>query len=121
MARLPASVTAYYMAVDGEKRETLLEMRHRILEILPKAQEGMKYAMPTFFFEGEAVCGLTANKAHIGFYPYSGSVISQFPELVSKYTTTKGALHVPIGKPLPKTLLRKLIRARLEISKVKKT
>jgi uncharacterized protein YdhG (YjbR/CyaY superfamily) len=121
MTRLPAAVSPYYVAVDEARRETLLEMRARILQVIPKATEDMKYAMPTFFIDGEAICGLTANKGHIGFYPYSGSVISKFPEVEMKYKTTKGALHVPIGKPVSILLLRKLIKARLEMSRSKKS
>jgi len=116
MGRIPAAVAPYYRNLDGIHRETILEMRSRILEIIPEATEGIKYNMPTFFLDGEAVAGLLANKNHIGYYPYSGSVLNQFPELSEKYVTTKGALHIPLGKPLPKTLIRKLLKARILIS-----
>lgn len=108
----PVSVKPYYEAQTGVHRDTLLEMRQRVLAIVPNAVEVMKYNMPTFVVEGVPVCGLLANKKHIGYYPFSGSVLSQFPDVLEKYSTTLGALHVPLGKPLPKTLIAKLIRAR---------
>ena len=110
---IPRAVAPYYSSQIGEHRDTLLEMRARILSVIPDAQEIMKYGMPTFMVDGVEACGLLANKNHIGFYPYSGSVLSRFPELVGAFKMTKGALHVPLGKPLPKVLLRKLIRAKL--------
>lgn len=111
--KLPRAVSDYYGQQSGIHLETILEMRTRILKVVPDAEEIIKYSMPTFVVDGVEVCGLLANKKHIGYYPYSGSILQRFPELEGKYTMTKGALHVPLGKPLPVTLLRALIRARL--------
>lgn len=63
------------------------------------------------------VAGLKANKNHVGYYPYSGSVLSQFPEITEKYKTTKGALHIPLGMPLPKSEVKKLIKAHIAMMK----
>jgi uncharacterized protein YdhG (YjbR/CyaY superfamily) len=49
----------------------------------------------------------------VGYYPFSGSILHLFPEELEKYKTTKSAIHVPVDKPLPKGLLKKLIKARL--------
>ena len=118
MAKIPKAVADYYSAQSGVHKETLMEMRNRILEIIPGATEIIKYSMPTFVHEGNEVAGLLANKNHIGYYPYSGSVISQFPDIEEKYTTSKGALHVPLGKALSKSDLKKLIRARISMCEV---
>ena len=112
MSTPPPAVAAYYTKAPSPQRETMLEMRERVLAIVPGAVEVMKYAMPTFVVDGVPVCGLMAHKRHVGYYPYSGSVLSQFPDLVEKYGGTKAALHVPIDKPLPKATIAKLIRAR---------
>ena len=112
MARIPAAVAAYYRDAPQPQRGTLLAMRERILEVIPEATEVMKYAMPTFIVDGLPVCGLMAHTKHVGYYPYSGSVLAQFPDLMSRYGGTKSALHVPIDKPLPKEAVRRLIRAR---------
>jgi uncharacterized protein YdhG (YjbR/CyaY superfamily) len=91
----------------------MLEMRRRILEVIPTAAEVMKYGMPTFVVDGTPVAGLLANKNHIGFYPYSGSVLSRFPEIIGRYVHTKAALHIPIGSPLPKKFVAQLIKSRV--------
>lgn len=108
----PPAVAAYYAPLTDPHRDTILTMRDRILDVVPDADEVIKYSMPTFVVDGIPVCGLLANKKHIGYYPYSGSVLPQFPDLLEKYGGTKGALHVPLGTPLPKSTVRKLIRAR---------
>ena len=113
MAKIPKLVADYYARQTGIHKETIMEMRNRILEVIPNATEIIKYSMPTFVHEGNEVAGLLVNKNHIGYYPYSGSVISQFPDIESKYSTSKGALHVPLGKPLSKADIKRLIRARI--------
>lgn len=113
MGAIPKSVASYYASAPSTHKETLLEMRKRILEVVPSAQEIIKYSMPTFVVDGIEVAGLMFHKNHIGYYPFSGSILTLFPEIRAKYTTTKGALHMPIDTPLLKGEVKKLIRARL--------
>jgi uncharacterized protein YdhG (YjbR/CyaY superfamily) len=40
-------------------------------------------------------------------------VLGQLADELDGYTMTKSALHFPVDRPLPKALVRKLIRARL--------
>ena len=113
MARLPSVVAKHYQNAPSPQRETMLEMRERILEIVPKAEEVVSYGMPAFKVDGKIVAGLLANKKHVGYYPFSGSILYLFPDELAKFSTTKSALHVPMDKPLTKALLNKLIKARL--------
>ena len=113
MARLPSVVAKHYQNAPSPQRGTMLEMRKRILEIVPKAEEVVSYGMPAFKVDGKIVAGLLANKKHVGYYPFSGSILYLFPDELAKFSTTKSALHVPVDKPLTKTLLSKLIKARL--------
>ena len=112
---IPAAVKKFYATAPSPHRETMLEMRDRILEIVPAAEEIVSYGMPAFRVDDVIVAGLLANKKHVGYYPFSGSILHLFPKELAKYRTTKSAIHVPVDKPLSKTLLRKLIRARLKL------
>ena len=58
----------------------MLELRDRILEIVPNAVEVVSYGMPAFKVEDRIVAGLLANKNHVGYYPFSGSILHLFPE-----------------------------------------
>jgi len=91
----------------------MLEMRNRILEIIPDAEEVVSYGMPAFKLDGRVLAGLLANKRHVGYYPFSGSILHLFPEELAKFSTTKSAIHVPVDKPLAKGLIKKLIKARI--------
>ena len=115
MARaLPSNVKKRYISAPSPHRETMLEMRNRILEIIPDAEEVVSYGMPAFKLDGRVLAGLLANKKHVGYYPFSGSILHLFPEELAKFSTTKSAIHVPVDKPLAKGLIKKLIRARIQ-------
>jgi uncharacterized protein YdhG (YjbR/CyaY superfamily) len=113
--RIPADVKKHYDNAPSPHRETMLEMRERILSIIPNAKEVVSYGMPAFRLDGVVVAGILANKKHVGYYPFSGSILRLFPEELAKFTTTKSAIHVPVDKPLTKTLLAKLIKARIAL------
>lgn len=50
---------------------------------------------------------------HLSYLPFSGSVLSQLADELEGYTMTKSALHFPVDRPLPESLVRKLIAVRL--------
>lgn len=111
--KMPVAIAKLYKQAPSPHRETMLEMRDRILSIIPKAEEVVSYGMPAFKVDGFVVAGLLAHKKHVGYYPFSGSVLVQFKRELAKYSKTKSAIHVPIDRPLPKSLLSKLIKARI--------
>lgn len=116
----PKAVKALYDAAHPAHRRTMIAMRSRILAIVPNAEEVVSYGMPAFKVNGNIVAGIMAAKNHVGYYPFSGSVLHLFSPDLAKYTTTKSAIHVPIGKPLSKTLISKLIKARISQCPVKR-
>ncbi|WP_095670750.1 iron chaperone [Candidatus Planktophila lacus] len=115
--QLPVAVRAHYQSASSPHKETMLEMRKRILEIVPDAQEVVSYGMPAFKVDETIVAGLLANKKHVGYYPFSGSILKLFPEELAGFSKTISAIHVPVDKPLTKTLMKKLIKARLTQAK----
>jgi len=58
---------------------------------------------------------------HIGFYP-SGSGIAHFQKELSGYKGAKGSVQFPIDKPLPVTLISKMVKHRVKenLAKLKK-
>lgn len=97
----------------------MLEMRRQILRVIPQAEEVLSYGIAAFKVDGSIVCGVLAAENHVGYYPFSGSVLHLFPRELRGFSSTKSALHVPIDKPLSSSLLKKLIRARLSQCPIK--
>ena len=114
-----ARVIAIYKSAPLPQRKTMLAMRKNIREILPRAEEVVSYGMTAFKVDGNVVAGILHAKNHVGYYPFSGSVLRMFPKELAKFSTTKSAIHVPIDKPLSKTLLKKLVAARISQCSVK--
>jgi uncharacterized protein YdhG (YjbR/CyaY superfamily) len=107
-------VDEYLRGIEEPKRSTLEALRRTILEIVPEAEQIISYKVPAFRVEGRIVAGFAAFKDHLSYLPFSGSVLPQLTSELEGYTLTKSALHFAIDRPLPKTLVRKLIAARLE-------
>ncbi len=106
-------VDRYLADLEDPKRATLEEMRRRILDVLPDAEQGLSYSVPAFKVDGKTVAGLAAFKAHLSYLPHSGSVLAAVSDKTRAYTQTKSALHFPVDAPLPRTLIRELIEVRL--------
>jgi uncharacterized protein YdhG (YjbR/CyaY superfamily) len=106
-------VDRYLRGLEEPKRSTLQTLRLTILEIVPRAEQVISYRVPTFRVGGKTVAGFAAFKDHLSYLPFSGSVLGQLAGELDGYTMTKSALHFPVDRPLPKALVKKLIRVRL--------
>jgi uncharacterized protein YdhG (YjbR/CyaY superfamily) len=59
------------------------------------------------------VAGFQATKNGGSYYPFSGSTLATVARFIRAYDQTKSALHFSPDKPLPLTLVRRLIKARM--------
>jgi uncharacterized protein YdhG (YjbR/CyaY superfamily) len=96
------------------QRTVMLKLATAIRELIPGATECISYNLPAFEVEGGVICGIEGYKKHNSYFPFSGSILTQLATEVERYEVTKGSLHFPLDKALPKGLLRKLIRVRLD-------
>src|SRR5438445_9858323 len=103
----------YLGTLDEPKRATLAQLRDTIVAIVPDAEQCISYGMPAFKLRGKTIAGFAAFKNHLSYLPHSGSVISSLAAETAGYSGTKGSLHFPLDEPLPKTLVEKLVAARL--------
>ena len=106
----------YLKSVPPIQRATLQEVRKRILALLPECEEGMSYGLPAFKVRGKVMAGFAAGTSFNSYYPHSGAIFDQLSLELEGYERTKGALHFPKEKPLPKALLKKLIHAKYELA-----
>lgn len=107
------SIDAYLAGVEEPARTTLQRLREQIRKLAPGATERISYGIPTFHAHGHGLVGFGAAKAHVSLYPMSGSVLNQFDASVNKYRTSKSTLQFPLEGPVPLTVVRKVVKARL--------
>jgi uncharacterized protein YdhG (YjbR/CyaY superfamily) len=105
-------VAAYIARAPKEVRERLEQMRAAIKRAAPKATEFISYGMPVYKYEKPFI-GFAAMKNHIGLYPMSGSFTAAHQEEVAGYKTSKGAIQLPLDKPVPLSLVRKIVKLRI--------
>jgi len=84
-----------------------------------EATEGLSYGMPAFRYRG-ALVGYAAFKDHCSFFPMNASLIDTMKEELKGYRTSKGTLQFPSDKPLPATLLKKMVKVRIAENERKK-
>ena len=114
------TIDEYLADVPEPKRTTLQRLRATIREIVPAATEAISYGMPAFKIDGKVVAGFAAFKHHLAYFPHSGGPLRTLATELAGYEQTPGSLHFAIDRPLPKTLVRKLIAARrAEIAEAK--
>lgn len=113
------TIDEYIEGFPKETRQKLEEMRTTISKAAPEAKEAIKYALPTFILNGNLV-HFGAFKNHIGFYP-APSGIKEFEKELSVYEGSKGAIRFPLDKPLPLSLVSKIVKFRVKknLEKVK--
>jgi uncharacterized protein YdhG (YjbR/CyaY superfamily) len=113
MAKKPKTIDEYLAAVSNDQRAALEKLRKTIRSIVPKAEECISYGMPAFRLDGRPLVFFAAAKNHCAFYPGSGSTVPDHKNELKDYETTKGSIHFQPGAPLPATLVRKLVKARI--------
>ena len=102
----------YLARLGAEKRATLEKVRAAIRAAVPDATEGVSYGMPAFI-QGKPIAAFIGAKDHCSYFPMSGRVVAALKDDLKNYETSKGTIRFPIGKPLPASLIRKLVKARL--------
>ena len=109
-------VDAHIAKFSGEHRDALIHIRAQLHEILPDADEAIKYNMPCFVVNGVGIAGFDAFKNHWSYFPMSGSVLNQIDDLPAWTVTTTGTLRVPLDRRLTKKLVKQLIKVRLDLA-----
>ena len=112
MARKPSTIDAYLATVKGDKRAALDKLRKTIRAVVPRAEECISYAIPAFRLDGRIVAGFAATAKGCSYFPFSGSTLRSLANELRDYEQTKSSLHFDPSRPLPATLVRKLIKAR---------
>ncbi len=113
MTRKATTVDEYLSNVSGDKRTALDKLRRTIRSIVPKAEECISYGIPAFRLGGTVVAGFCATAKGCSYFPFSGSTLGTLARDLEGYGGTKSALHFDPRKPLPTSLVRKLIKARI--------
>jgi uncharacterized protein YdhG (YjbR/CyaY superfamily) len=112
--RKPETIDDYLALVPSDQRNALERLRCAIHAVAPGAEECISYSLPAFRLQGRLVAGFGATPTHCAYYPMSGTVVEKLKQELRTYDTSKGTIRFQPSKPLPVSLIRKLLRVRLQ-------
>ena len=108
------TIDDYIKCFPKDIQKILEIVRQTIKKAAPEAEEAISYQMPTFKLNGNLV-HFAAFKNHIGFYP-TPSGTKTFKKEISVYRSGKGSIQFPIDKPMPLSLIKKIVKYRVKES-----
>jgi uncharacterized protein YdhG (YjbR/CyaY superfamily) len=108
----PRNVEEYFAGIPEPAHSTLHQMRATIRSAMPPgAKETISYRIPAFKYNGRLLW-YAAFSNHCSLFP-TAAVIAAFKKELKGFTTSKGTIQFPVDKPLPATLIKKLVKARV--------
>ena len=111
MREINAAIKAYIDQFPPETQRRLLAVRQIIAEMVPEAEEAIKYQMPTFVLNGNLI-HYAAFKNHIGIYPLPHALETLKADL-KRYKQGKGSIQFQNNEDLPLEIIRKIVRTRV--------
>ena len=110
---VPKTVEEYLAKVPEPQRSTLKKVRAVIQSVLPaEATEVISYRIPCVKYKGMLV-GYAAFTDHCSLFGMSSTLVGPFKDELKNYSTSKGTIRFPVDRPLPATLIKKLIKSAI--------
>ena len=113
MPAKPKTIDEYLERLPEVQRAALEKLRKAIHAAAPKAEEYIGYGLAAFKLDGRPLVAFGAGKTHLAFYPMSGTTVHDHQAELAQYDTAKGTIRFASNKPLPATLVKKLVKARI--------
>lgn len=113
------TVDAYIARAPIEVQGKLRQVRTAIRSVIPNSIESMSYQMPYYAKKGDlswqerSIVWFGLQSKHIGLY-LPPPIISEHKKDLKGYKTTKSAVHFPLDKRLPFSLIKRLVKARIK-------
>src|SRR5690349_15237034 len=107
-AKKAKDIDEYIADFPAEVQRLLQTLRSAIKKAAPKAEEAIKYRMPTFVLYGNLI-HFAGYKNHIGLYPGS-KPIEEFKDELTRYEISKGTIRFPLDKSIPLGLVGRITK-----------
>jgi uncharacterized protein YdhG (YjbR/CyaY superfamily) len=107
------TVEEYFDKVPEPHLSLLQKVRAIIRKAAPaETVETISYGMPTFKYEGSLLC-IAAFGNHCSLFPMGGAAIEKFRNELKDFETAKGTIRFTVEKPLPASLITKIVKLRV--------
>jgi uncharacterized protein YdhG (YjbR/CyaY superfamily) len=102
----------YLAGVSPMMRVALQQLRKTIRSAAPDAEEVISYGIPAFRQNGDLV-HFAAFKDHCSFFAGHTTTLPKFAREVEPFLSGKTTLRFTPERPIPATLVKRLVRERL--------
>lgn len=106
------TVPKYIETFPAGVQKQLRQLRTLIKKLAPKAEEKISYGMPAYKLDSKPFAYFAAHKEHIGFYATPSANLA-FKKELSNYVSRKGSVQFPLDKPLPVSLITKILKFKI--------
>jgi uncharacterized protein YdhG (YjbR/CyaY superfamily) len=107
-------IDSYLAPLPHQQRTALEKVRKTIKTAAPEAVESISYGIPTFKYRGRPLIYFGAAKKHCALYGPLDSVLKAYEAELKPYDMSKGTIRFPPDKPMPASLIRKLVKAQMK-------
>ena len=103
----------FFATITPVAAQTMRDIFTTITVKFPRLELVMAWNQPMLRLDGQYVIGVSVAKNHITVNPFSNTIMIDFADKLSKYTTNKKTFQVPIDWKIDASLLHRLVKARL--------
>jgi uncharacterized protein YdhG (YjbR/CyaY superfamily) len=111
----PEAVDAYIAGLPEAEQTALEDLRALIKSIVPEVQERISYGTSVIFAVERDLVGFVAQEKHLSFFTMSPELATALRDQIKASHNLSGAsIHFSPDNPLPASLVKKILRARLK-------
>ena len=108
------TIEDYHKVFSGDTLKRMQTIRELVHKVAPEVEEVISYQIPAFKL---------GDKYHLIYYcafpkhltissPWSEAMLKEFEVELKDYKVSKSAIQLPLGKPLPLDLIKRILEFR---------
>lgn len=109
----PQTIDEYIEGFAGRSREVLEQVRALARDAVPAASEAIKWGHPAWVHPSGTILFMVSGHAKHANIVFTPSTRQAFDAALAGFTTGKGSVQLPYGRPVPGDLLRRMIAFRI--------
>ena len=112
-AAVGTQIRAFHAQLPPPTRRVLKALQAEVCAAAPGAKPAFSYRIPAFAVDGRILVWCAGWKTHVSLYPVTKAMEQAAGSALAPYWHAKGTLHFAPDAPLPRPLIRRLIKARV--------